>query len=108
MTIEDRLLPDRITVKKPVSSFAAGTRRPVFEYQVIATGIKARFDPGRSTINKNVLGSVSKKTFQLFLNKTELEENYEVVNEENGKVYLVIEVKNIFSHHLEAIIEEKK
>ena len=106
--LPDRLLPDRVTIRRPFQTFVSGTRRPVFEYQEIAAGVKARFDPGRSSLSRNVLGNVARKNFQLFMNSADLRENYEVVNEADGKVYVVTEVKDIFGHHLEAVLEEKK
>lgn len=106
--IPDRLLPDRITIRKPVQSFVPGSRRPVFEFQVIATGVKARFNPASTGTNQNVLGRTPKKSFRLFLNPTELLENYEVVRESDGEVFVVTEVKDFFGHHLEATLEEKK
>lgn len=106
--IPERLLPDRITVRKPVQSMAPASRRPVFEYQTIATGVKARFNPVSTGINQNVLGRTAKKSFRLFLNPTELLENYEVVRESDSEVFVVTEVKNFFGHHLEATLEEKK
>ncbi len=106
--IADRLLVDRITIRKPVQSMVPASRRPVFEYQVIATGVKARFNPASSAIQRNTLGHVPRKGFRLFLNPTELAENYEVINEAEGEVYVVTEVKNFFGHHLEAVLEEKK
>ena len=106
--IEDRLLPDFITIRKPVQSMVPATKRPVFEFQVIATGIRARFNPDSTAMEKDVLGQVPKKRYQLFLNIAELLENYEVVKEDTGEVFRVTEVLNLFDHHLEASIEEKK
>lgn len=106
--IPDRLLPDRITIRKPVQSMAPASRRPVLEYQTVASGVKARFNPANTGINQNVLGRTPKKSFRLFLNPTELLENYEVVRETDGEVFVVTEVKDFFGHHLEAALEEKK
>ena len=106
--IPERLLPDRITIRKPVQSFVPGSRKPVFEFQVIATGVNARFNPAGTGINQNVLGRTPKRSFRLFLNPTELLENYEVVRESDGEVFVVTEVKDFFGHHLEASLEEKK
>ncbi len=106
--ISERLLVDRITIRKPVQSMVPASRRPVFEYQTIATGVKARFNPASTALQRNTLGQVPRKGFRLFLNPTELAENYEVLNEADGEVYVVVEVKNFFDHHLEAVLEEKK
>jgi len=106
--IENRLLPDKITIRKPVQTVVPATKRPVFEFQVIATGIRARFNPDSTAMEKDVLGQVPKKRFQLFLNVAELLENYEVIKEDTGEVFRVMEVLNLFNHHLEVAIEEKK
>lgn len=107
-TITNRLLTDRITIRKPVQTMVAGTKRPVFEHQVLATNIKARFNPTSTTLHRNALGQNAKRSFRLFLNPTDLKENYEVVRESDGEVFVVTEVKNFFGHHLEAVLEEKK
>ena len=107
-SIPDRLLPDRIAIRRPVQSFAPSTKRPVFQFETIATGIRARFNPEKSALTRNVLGQTPKRALQLFLNPRELHENYEVLDEQSGKVYVAIEVKNYFGHHLEAVVEEKK
>lgn len=117
MTIELRLLTDRITIKKPVQTFAPATKQPVFEYQLVAEHIRARFNPVNTDLKPEggVLGRIPKKRFKLFLNPTEpggpasgLKENYEVIDEATGRVYVVTEVKDYFGHHLEAAVEEKK
>lgn len=106
--IPERLLPDLITIKRPVQSFAPSSKRPVFQYETIATSVRARFNPEKTATNRNVLGQTPKKTFQLFVNPREFHENYEVVDEASGKVFVTLEVKNYFGHHLEAVLEEKK
>lgn len=107
-TITNRLLTDRVTIRKPVQTMAAGTKRPVFEHQVLATGIRARFNPAGTTLQRNALGQNAKLSFRLFLNLTDLKENYEVVRESDGEAFVVTEVKDFFGHHLEAVLEEKK
>jgi len=106
--IEKRLLNETITIRKPVQRFVTGTKQPVFDYEVIATGVKARFNPGGTASNRNVLGQTPKRSFRLFLNTTELKENYEVIRESDDEVFTVTEVKNFWDHHLEAALEEKK
>lgn len=108
--IADRLLTDRITIRKPVQTFAPGSKQPVFEYQMVAEHIKARFNPINTDLKPEggLLGRVPKKRFKLFLNPTEIKENYEVVDEANSRVYVVIEVRDFFSHHLESVVEEKQ
>ena len=106
--IEDRLLPDRITIRKPVQTAVPGTKRPVYEFQVIATGIKARFNPDSTAMEKDVLGQVPKKRYQLFLNVAELLENYQVIKEDTGEVFRVLEILNLYNHHLEVSVEEAK
>ena len=106
--IPDRLLKDRITIRKAVQSFVPSTRRPVFEFQAAATGVKARFDPVSTALNRNVLGQTPKRSFKVFLNSADLKENDEIVRESNGETFVVTEVKDIFCHHLEAVVEEKK
>lgn len=108
MTIEKRLLTDSITIRKPVQKFVPGTKKPVFEFQIVDKHVKVRFNPIASSMNRNVLGKTPKRTFRLFLNPTELKENYEVIRESDNEVFTVIEVKNFFDHHLEAVLEEKK
>lgn len=107
-SIPDRLLPDRVAIRRPVQSFAPSTKRPVFQFETIASGVRARFNPDKTALNRNVLGQTPKKAFQLFLNPREFHENYEVVDESTGKSYVAVEVKNYFGHHLEAVLEEKK
>lgn len=106
--LEERLLPDRITIRKPVQSFVSGTKKPVFDYQVIAAGVAARFNPQSTSLQRNVMGQTAKKRYELFLNVMELLENYEIVREATGEVFLVTEVKNLFGHHLEVLVEATK
>ena len=106
--IEKRLLNETITIRKPVQRFVTGTKQPVFDYQVIATGIKARFNPGGTASIRNVLGQTPKRSFRLFLNTTELKENYEVIRESDSETFTVTGVKNFWDHHMEAALEEKK
>lgn len=110
MSISNRLLVDRITIKKPVQTFAPASKQPVFEYQLVAEHVKARFNPINTELKPDggTLGRVPKKRFKLFLNSEELKENYEVIDEATTRIYVVIEVKDFFGHHLEAVIEEKK
>ncbi|HOX22198.1 MAG TPA: hypothetical protein PLL10_01940 [Elusimicrobiales bacterium] len=106
--ISKRLLNETVTIRKPVQRLAAGTKQPVFDYEVIATGVKARLNPGATALNRNALGQTPKRSFRLFLNTTELKENYEVIRESDGATFTVTEVKNFWDHHLEATLEEKK
>lgn len=108
--IPERLLTDRITIRKPVQTLAPGTKQPVFEYQLVTQHVKARFNPINTDLKPEggVLGRVPKKRFKLFLNPTELKENYEVVQEPDSQAYVVIEVRDFFGHHLEVTVEEKK
>jgi len=106
--IEHRLLNETVTIRKPVQHFVAGTRQPVFEFVVVSTGVKARFNPGGAASSTNHLGKTPKKLFRLFLNTTELKENYEVIRESDNEPFLVTDVKNFWGHHLEASIEGKK
>ncbi|MCG3204331.1 MAG: hypothetical protein KCHDKBKB_01046 [Elusimicrobia bacterium] len=108
-----RLLMDRITIKKPVQSFVSGTKRPVFEHVVVGTNVKARFNPGSTGLDRNVLGQTPKRSFRLFANVADLpaeglKENYEVTNEATGAEFVVTEVKSIFDHHIEVDLAEKK
>ena len=106
--IPDRLLTDKVTIRRSVQSLAPATKRPVFHYETIATGVRARFNPDKSDLNRNVLGQTPKRVFQLFLNPRDVKENDEVVNETSGEAYVVIEAKNMFGHHIEAVVSEKK
>jgi hypothetical protein len=106
--IEKRLLNETVTIRKPVQRFVSGTKQPVFEYEVVVTGIKARFNPGSATSSRNVLGQTPKRTFRLFLNPAPLKENYEVIRESDGVVFIASDVKNYWDHHMEAVLEEKK
>ncbi|MBI2069453.1 MAG: hypothetical protein HYT79_02545 [Elusimicrobia bacterium] len=106
--ISERLLTERVTIKRPVQSLVPSTRRPVFQFQTIATAVKARLNPASTALNRNVLGQIPKRAFKLFLNPVDLKENDEVIRESDGEVFVVTEVKNLFGHHIEASIEEKK
>ncbi len=111
--LPDRLLKDRITIKKPVQSFIAGTKKPVFEHRVIATNVKARLNPASTALDRNVLGQTPKRGARLFVNTADLpfeglKENYEVVNEVTGENFVVTESKNFFGHHLEVALAETK
>ena len=111
--LPDRLLKDRVTIRKPVQSFMAGTKKPVFEHQVIATNVKARFNPASTALDRNVLGQTPKRGARLFVNKDDLpddglKENFEVVNEATGEGYVVTESKDFFGHHLEIVLAETK
>lgn len=111
--LPERLLVDRITIRKPVQSFVPGTKRPVFEHVVAGTNIKARFNPASTGLDRNVLGQTPKRSARLFVNLDDLpvdglKENFEIVNEVSGAEFIVTEVKNIFAHHLEADLTEKK
>ncbi len=111
-SIPDRLLTDRITIRKPAQSFVAGTKRPVFEHQEIATNVKSRLNPGSTGLDRNVLGQTPKRSARLFVNLADLppeglKENFEVMNEGTGENYVVTESKNFFDHHLEAALTER-
>ena len=108
MTIELRLLTDTITIRRPVQSFVAGTKTPVFNHQIVAAGIRARFNPAPTNMSRNVLGQTPKRSFRLFLNPADLRENDEVVRKSDGETFLVTEVKNFFGKHLEAFLQEKR
>jgi len=105
--VPDRLLVDRITVRKSIQSFLPGTKKPVFEYRTITQGLKARFNPASTTLNRNVVGQVPKKSYRLFLNEPVVSENDEVVWEGTDRTFLVTQVKYMFGHHVEAVVEEK-
>jgi len=106
--IEKRLLNDSITIRRPVQSFVAGTKQPVFDFEVLGTGIGARFDPGGTSSSRIVLGQTPKRTFRLFLNPTGLQANDEVIRESDNMVFTATDVKNFWGHHMEATVEEKK
>jgi len=106
--IEKRHLNETITIRKPVQHFVSGTKQPVFDYEVVAAGVKARFNPSGTAISTNTLGKSPKKLFRLFVNPVELKENYEVIRESDNEPFLVTAVKNFWGHHLEATLEEKK
>ena len=112
--IPDRLLPDRVTIRKPVhSNVGSGTKRPTFRHDTIVTAVPARFDPISVALNRLVVGHTPKKVFRLFLNVPQagtfdLKENYHVVREADDKTFIVTEVLDLFGHHLEATLEEKK
>ncbi|MCG3206064.1 MAG: hypothetical protein KCHDKBKB_02790 [Elusimicrobia bacterium] len=111
--LPDRLLKDRITIRKPVQSFISGTKKPVFEHQLVATNVKARFNPAGTGLDRNVLGQTPKRGARLFVNVEDLppeglKENFEVVNEATGEGYVVTETKNYFGHHLEVALSETK
>jgi len=108
MTIERRLLTDTVTIRKPIQSMVPGTKKPVFEFQAVASGVRARFNPAATGMSRNTLGQTPKRNFKLYLNQTDLKENYEVVRESDGEVFTVTEVKNLFGHHMEAVLEEKR
>lgn len=93
---------DRITIRKPIQSFVPGTKKPVFEYQTVATGVKARFNPASTKLDRNVLGQVPRKAYRLFLNEPVLNENDEVVWEATGRKFTVTQVRALFGHHFEA------
>jgi hypothetical protein len=111
--IPDRLLKDRITIRRPIQAFVAGTKKPVFSHQVIATNVKARFNPASTALDRNVLGQTPKRGARLFVNMADLpleglKENFEVVNETTGESFVVTESKNFFEHHLEVSLSETK
>lgn len=106
--IPDRLLVDTVTIQKPIQSFVGATKRPVFEYQTVGTGVKARFNPASTALNRNVLGQTPKKIFTVFLNVTDLKENDKIIRENDNEEFIVTEVKNFFEHHIEVVAEERK
>lgn len=96
-----------------MQSFVAGTKRPVYEHQEIATNVKARLNPGSTGLDRNVLGQTPRRSARLFVNLADLpsaglKENFEVTNEATGENYIVTEAKNFFDHHLEAELSETK
>jgi hypothetical protein len=112
-SLPERLLTDRITIRKPVQSFVPGTKKPVFEHQVIATNVKARFNPASTALDRNVLGQTPNRSARLFVNLADLpfdglKENFEVMNEATGENYVVTEAKDFFNHHLEIHLTEIK
>lgn len=106
--IDARLLPDSITIRKPVQSFAPGSKQPVFAYVDVAGSVPCRFDPKGITTVRDVMGKVPKRAFLVFLNETDISENYEVLRESDGELFLVIERKDYFGHHLEIVVETKR
>ena len=106
--IQNTLLPDSITIRKSVQSFAPGTKQPVFAYVDVASGVPCRFDPKGITTVRDMMGKVPKRAFLVFLNVTEIAENYEVRRESDGELFLVIERKDYFGHHLEIVVETKR
>ncbi|HOX22234.1 MAG TPA: hypothetical protein PLL10_02125 [Elusimicrobiales bacterium] len=106
--IQKRILNETVTIRKAVQRFVPGTKQPVFDYEVIATGVRARFNPGGTASSRNVLGQTPKRAFRLFLNPVELKANYEVIRESDGEAFNVTEVKDFWGHHMEAGLEEKK
>ncbi len=107
--LPERLLTDLVTIRRPVQTAVAGTKRPVFERQVVATGLKARINPGGTTMSRVVLGQTAKRSLRLFVNPpADVRENDEVVRESDGRVFIVTEVKDYFGGHLEAVLEERK
>ncbi len=105
--VPERLLVDRITVRKPVQSFVPGTKKPVFEYRTMTQGVKARFNPASTASERGVLGQVPKRSYRLFLNEPVLSENDEIIWEGVGQKFAVTQVKYMFGHHVEAVLEEK-
>lgn len=106
-------MTDRITIRRPVQAFVAGTKKPVFSNEVIATNVKARFNPASTALDRNVLGQTPKRSARLFVNLADLppdglKENFEVMNEATGENYVVTEAKDFFNHHLEINITEIK
>ncbi len=107
--LPERLLVDLVTIRRPVQTVVAGTKRPVFERQVVAQDVKARINPAGTNLSRNVLGQTPKRSMRLFLNPlTDIKENDEVVRESDGRVFVVTEVKDFFGGHLEAVLEERK
>jgi hypothetical protein len=106
--IPDRLLTETVTIRRSVQTLAPATKRPVFHYETIATGVRARFNPDKSDLNRNVLGQTPKRGYQLFLNSRDIKANDEVVNETSGETFVVMEAKNLFGHHIEVVLSEKK
>lgn len=104
------LLKDIATIRRPVTTFTApGSRKPVFKFENVETGRPCRFDSMSTQLTRTNLGQVAKKFFKVFMNlPAEVKENYEIVNEADGQVFQVNEVKNVFGHHLEMMIEEKQ
>jgi hypothetical protein len=107
--LPDRLLVDSVTIRRPVQTAVAGSKRPVFERLVVVQGVRARFNPAGTSMSRNVLGQTPKRSMRLFVNPpVDLRENDEVVRESNGEVFVVTEVKDFFGGHQEAVLEERK
>ena len=106
--LPERLLTDSITIRRPIRAFVTGTKMPVFQFEIFQSGIRARFNPASTSLNRNVLGQTPKKSFRLFLNPIELKENDEVINEATGETFVVTEAKEFFGHHMEVVVEEKQ
>lgn len=107
--LPERLLVDLVTIRRPVQTAVSGTKRPVFEREVIAQGVKARINPAGTTMSRNVLGQTPKRSMRLFVNPpSDIRENDEVVRESDGRVFIITEVKDFFGGHLEAVLEERR
>lgn len=107
--LPERLLVDLVTIRRPVQTAVAGTKRPIFEREVIAQGVRARINPAGTTMSRNVLGQTPKRSMRLFVNPpVDLRENDEVVRESDGRVFIITEAKDFFGGHLEAVLEERK
>lgn len=105
--LPDRLLVDRITVRRPVQSFVSGTKKPVFRYETVATNVKARFNPVSTKLDRNVIGQVPRKGYRLFVNEAVVNENDEVIWEATNRRFLVTQVRHLFGHHDEAEVTER-
>ena len=107
--LPERLLIDLVTIRRPAQTAVPGTKRPVFERQVVAQGVRARINPAGTSMSRNVLGQTAKRSMRLFMNPpADVRENDEVVRESDGRVFVVTEVKDFFGGHLEAVLEERK
>ena len=107
--LPERLLVDLVTIRRPVQTAVAGTKRPVFERQIVTEGVKARINPAGTNMSRNVLGQTPKRSMRLFVNPpVDIKENDEIVRESDGRVFIVTEVKDFFGGHLEAVLEERK
>lgn len=108
MILPAHLLIHSATIRKPVQSFAPGTKQPVFEYQDVATGVPCRFDPRPTVERRNVLGDVPKPGWTVFLNPTEVDANYLLLKEDDQTLYLVTSRKDFFDLYIELAAELKR
>lgn len=110
MGIQNFLLVDTVTIKRPTLDIDSAERREP-SFRVIAENIRCRIEMVSGTDLAIVLGKAASATHQLYcdVDKDWQIQSGDLVFDQNGKEYTVVgPPDNLFGHHWEVLMEWKR